>query len=72
MVGNIADFERGYATYDVAAKAQPFVAFKADLVILAIGENVGALTNAAAQTGSGSQVRRACRTVATWSIFTPS
>ena len=50
MVGNIADFERGYATCDVAAKAQPFVAFKADLVILAIGENVGALTNAAAQT----------------------
>lgn len=49
MVGNISDFERGYATYDVAAKAQPFVAFKADLVILAIGENVGALTNAAAK-----------------------
>ena len=49
MVANISDFERGYATCDVAVKAQPFCAFQADLIILAIGENVGALTNAAAQ-----------------------
>lgn len=49
MVANISDFERGYAAYDVAVKARPFSAFKADLIILAIGENVGALTNAAAK-----------------------
>jgi len=49
MIANISDFERGYAAYDVAAKAQPFLAFKPDLVILAIGENVGILTNAAAK-----------------------
>lgn len=43
MVGNIADFERNYATYDVDLNMQDAFAFDPDLVILAIGENVPAL-----------------------------
>jgi alpha-galactosidase len=41
---NIAEFERNYTTYDVAAKLKEATAFGADLIILAIGENVPALT----------------------------
>lgn len=40
MVKNIAEFERQYAGYDVAGKLKDAIAFGADLVILAIGENV--------------------------------
>lgn len=43
MVKNIADFERGYAGYDVAGKMKEAFEFGADLVIVAIGENVPAL-----------------------------
>jgi hypothetical protein len=43
LVRNIADFERGYATYDVAGQMGEFFAFNPDLVVLAIGENVPAL-----------------------------
>ena len=43
MVRNIADFERGYATYDVEGQMKDFFAFDPDLVVLAIGENVPAL-----------------------------
>src|SRR5512137_8311 len=43
LVRNIADFERTYATYDVAAQMREFFAFDPDLVVLAIGENVPAL-----------------------------
>ncbi|WP_395737299.1 SGNH/GDSL hydrolase family protein [Prosthecobacter sp.] len=43
MVKNIADFERAYADYDVAAKLKEAIDFHADLIILAIGENVPAL-----------------------------
>jgi hypothetical protein len=43
MVGNIADFERNCATYDVDLKLKDAFAFDPDLVILAIGENVPAL-----------------------------
>ena len=46
MVKNIADFERAYAGYDVAAKAKDAIEFKADLIILAIGENVPGLKTA--------------------------
>jgi lysophospholipase L1-like esterase len=41
---NIAEFERNYATYDVPTKLKEATAFGADLIILAIGENVPALT----------------------------
>ena len=42
-VKNIADFERATADYDVADKMKEAVAFGADLIIIAIGENVPAL-----------------------------
>jgi len=43
MIKNAAEFERQYATYDAASKLKDAVAFGADLIILAIGENVPAL-----------------------------
>jgi hypothetical protein len=43
LVKNVADFERAYVGYDMAAKLKVAVDFKADLIILAIGENVPAL-----------------------------
>ncbi|MEI8290972.1 MAG: SGNH/GDSL hydrolase family protein [Verrucomicrobiota bacterium] len=43
MVVNIAAFEREFATYDVLEKQKPAFAFKPDVVVLAIGENVPAL-----------------------------
>jgi hypothetical protein len=42
-VRNIAEFERQYATYDVDAELRDLLAFDADLVVLAVGENVPAL-----------------------------
>lgn len=42
-VKNIADFERNYASYDVDSELKDLFAFDADLVVLAIGENVPAL-----------------------------
>lgn len=42
LVRNIADFERAYDAYDVEAKLKDAFAFDADLVVLAIGENVPA------------------------------
>jgi len=46
MVKNIADFERAYSGYDVVVKLKEAIDFKADLIILAIGENVPALKTA--------------------------
>jgi alpha-galactosidase len=43
LIRNVADFERGYAAYDIAGKFADAAAFKADLVILCIGENVPGL-----------------------------
>ena len=43
MVKNLADFERAYAGYYFAAKQKEAVDFNADLIILAIGENVPGL-----------------------------
>jgi hypothetical protein len=43
LVRNIADFERQYASYDVAAGLKPALEFQADVIVLAIGENVPAL-----------------------------
>jgi alpha-galactosidase len=42
-VQNIADFERTHAGYDLAQKLKEAIDFKADLIILAIGENVPSL-----------------------------
>lgn len=49
LVKNVADFERADASYDTAGKFADAAAFKADLIILAIGENVPPLTTPAAQ-----------------------
>lgn len=40
MVRNIADFERGHASFDVAGEYKAVLEFNADLIIVAIGENV--------------------------------
>ena len=45
MVRNIATFERQYGTYDASALVKEASAFGADLIVVAIGENVPALTN---------------------------
>ncbi len=45
MVANLATFERQFATYDFDSGLKRELAFKPDLVILAIGENVPALTS---------------------------
>lgn len=50
MVKNIADFERAYSGYDIAAKLKEAIEFKADLIILAIGENVPGLKTAEEKT----------------------
>jgi alpha-galactosidase len=42
LVKNIVEFERGYASYDAATGLKEPLAFGADLIILAIGENVRA------------------------------
>ena len=44
MVQNIADFERRYETYDLA-QLKKALDFKADTIIVAIGENVPALSS---------------------------
>lgn len=40
MVKNIADFERAHVGYDLATKLKDAIDFQADLIIVAIGENV--------------------------------
>ena len=43
MVKNVADFERQYAAYNPDEKLKDVLAFGADLVIVALGENVPSL-----------------------------
>lgn len=50
LVKNIADFERAHQGYDFAAKLQEAIDFQADLIVLAIGENVAALKTAEEKT----------------------
>jgi len=45
MIRNIADFERGYRTYDPGSALKKELDFGADLAIVAIGENVPALAS---------------------------
>jgi len=44
MVKNVADFERKYSDYDVAESLKSELEFQADIVVVAIGENVSELT----------------------------
>ena len=46
LVKNIADFERAHQGYDFATKLKEAIDFQADLIVLAIGENVPALKTA--------------------------
>lgn len=50
LVKNIADFERTHQGYDLAAKLKEAIDFQADLIVLAIGENVPALKTAEEKT----------------------
>ena len=50
MIRNVATFERQYATYDVEGKLKDAFEFGADLVVMAIGENVPRLTTEEAKT----------------------
>ena len=43
LVRNVADFERQFETFDVAAGLSEAIAFEADVIVIAIGENVPAL-----------------------------
>lgn len=49
-VANVADFERGYEGYNIAAQLKDEAAFQADTVIVAIGENVPPLKTEEAKT----------------------
>ena len=57
MVQNIADFERNYAAYDIPATLQEAIDFNADLIIVAIGENVGQLKTEDEQTVFSESVK---------------
>jgi alpha-galactosidase len=50
FVKNIADFERAHQGYDFAAKLKEAIDFQADLIVLAIGENVPAMKTAEEKT----------------------
>lgn len=56
LVKNVADFERAHVGYDIAGKFADAAAFKADLIILCIGENVAALKTPEAQADYQAQV----------------
>ena len=56
MVKNVADFERAHVGYDIAGKFADAAAFKADLIVLCIGENVAALKTPEAQVKYQEQV----------------
>jgi len=50
LVKNIADFERAHQGYDFSTKLKEQIDFQADLIVLAIGENVPALKTAEEKT----------------------
>ena len=63
MVKNVADFERAHVGYDIAGKFADAAAFKADLIILCIGENVAALKTPEAQAKYQEQVTALLKTL---------
>lgn len=62
-VKNIADFERSHQGYDVGSRLREIVDFKADLIILAIGENVPALKTPEARGQFQTEVTALLRTL---------
>ena len=65
MIKNIAEFERQYATYDVDKSLKEAFAFGADLIIVAIGENVPNLDSDEARGQFGDSLRRLLRNLQT-------
>ena len=63
MIKNVADFERAHVGYDIAGKFADASAFKADLIILCIGENVAALKTPEAQSKYQEQVTALLKTL---------
>lgn len=61
MVKNIAEFERQYATYNADEKLKDAKAFGADLVIVAIGENVPKLDSEEAKVLFRDSLRKMLR-----------
>ena len=57
-VRNIADFERGYDTFDIEKEFRDDLEFKADIIILAIGENVAELAGDDAKANYGKAFSR--------------
>ena len=57
MIKNIAEFERNYATYDVPTKLKDALAFGADIIVLAIGENVPGLKSEEDKVKFGKSVK---------------
>lgn len=58
LVKNIADFERAHAGYDIAGKLKDAIDFQADLIIVAIGENVPGLKTPEDQSALQSSVTK--------------
>ena len=63
MIKNVADFERAHVGYDISGKFADVAAFKADLIILCIGENVPALKTPEAQAKYQEQVTALLKTL---------
>jgi hypothetical protein len=56
LIMNIADFEREYATYNITENFKNLVDFNADIIILAIGENVSDLATDHDKTAFGDAI----------------
>jgi alpha-galactosidase len=63
MVKNVADFERAHVGYDIVGKFADAAAFKADLIVLCIGENVATLKTPEAQAKYQERVTDLLRTL---------
>jgi alpha-galactosidase len=63
LVKNIADFERAHQGYDFAATLKGAIDFQADLIVIAIGENVPALKTEEEAVAFVSSVLKLLRTV---------
>ncbi len=61
MVKNVAEFERQYASYDVGEKLADALGFRAELVVVALGENVSSLDSDEAKTCFGSSLKQLLR-----------
>ena len=63
LVKNIASFEREFAKYDPAVELKDATTFNADLIVVAIGENVPALGTEEAKAGFSDRLVRLLKSV---------